>query len=965
MELKEKNNLFLLVIVAVVAIVAIIIMISTTSTRNYEPTNYVEQTTEVSNTEFSSSDITGAAYTTTTQTTYGCIDTDNGKSYASKGVVTYKVGNTKITKGDYCRAFNGPILVENYCKNGQFASADYVCPYGCSNGRCKSFNEAMYWTDWIDRDDPSGMADYEHKIETPWVCSSPIAVECRKTDGTHYISADQDIFCNREVGVVCYNALNPEGCYDYKVRYLCPKINLTNSTKSESHIKCIETDNGRDVYNKGFTTGVTFVGDRTQAQKLMDHCQTPTDRNLLVEYYCGDDGYLHEEQAIKCSEGCFDGACKKPATGYCGDNLINNFPNEECDGINIGQVTCKDFGFDSGNVSCMPPGSQSECSFNTAKCFKNTGVCGDNIISPGEECEPEVLFKAVCTDFADYAGGLLTCNPQTCKFDTSKCEKIQAGYCGNGVINIGEQCDGTNIQKSCIDINEFTGGELSCYPAGSQNGCSYDTRNCVQLNVDISMINDVLMNQGDTLYITWTASQNMANYLRYISAIHVKTGAEIIIENGLNTIGTSGKYSWTIPTYLPDGEYVIEVGVQPKGYGTYSRSRPLTITKNVVGCNGDPNIDSAPQCEIGQVYKCEAIDPSVYIDGPATCKNDCTFDLSQCIKKPKAYCGDRIINGYEQCDGTNFGKVISCSNINPQYTGGTLSCFPPGSQNECSFNTAGCIVGFNDYVKVLQIRNKGTITNSNVGGLLEFGDITKMYGYATDGKIFKVKASIAHFPNNPKYSFPFELMMNPGIPEFECEKYRIYSVSASTTYTTWIQCAAKNYTINNSGYTTAELTISIPAASSYNGQVVTARVRLYKGSVYVTSDSLFVSYAEVYAKNKPVAYCGDGIITPSAGEECDNSAITIDVMRECSTFYPDKYVSGYIKCGANCKYDLSDCKSATYCGDGIITSGIGEQCDGSNLGQITECTQIDNRFVGGKVICTADCQYDLSQCMVY
>jgi hypothetical protein len=50
-------------------------------------------------------------------------------------------------------------------------------------------------------------------------------------------------------------------------------------------------------------------------------------------------------------------------------------------------------------------------------------------------------------------------------------------YCGNGVIDIGEDCDGTNLGgKTCLDVG-FTAGTLKCTSA-----CKFDTASCSYCN---------------------------------------------------------------------------------------------------------------------------------------------------------------------------------------------------------------------------------------------------------------------------------------------------------------------------------------------------------------------------------------------------------------------------------------------------------------------------------------------------
>ena len=64
----------------------------------------------------------------------------------------------------------------------------------------------------------------------------------------------------------------------------------------------------------------------------------------------------------------------------------------------------------------------------------------------------------------------------TVKSLTYDCHEVV--NCGNGAIDNGEQCDGTNLGGlACSDIGGFTGGTLSCFSSGS-NKCKFDKTLC-------------------------------------------------------------------------------------------------------------------------------------------------------------------------------------------------------------------------------------------------------------------------------------------------------------------------------------------------------------------------------------------------------------------------------------------------------------------------------------------------------
>jgi hypothetical protein len=133
-----------------------------------------------------------------------------------------------------------------------------------------------------------------------------------------------------------------------------------------------------------------------------------------------------------------------------------------------------------------------------------TPNCGDGFISGldeigGEQCDPASPwpFNAqMCTSLGlGFTGGSLGCNPSTCQFDTSgctmpatcpdascnggetcaSCPQDCGACCGNGSIDAGEDCDGSNLGgETCSSVlgAGYT-GSLSC------SACSFNTSACV------------------------------------------------------------------------------------------------------------------------------------------------------------------------------------------------------------------------------------------------------------------------------------------------------------------------------------------------------------------------------------------------------------------------------------------------------------------------------------------------------
>jgi len=88
-------------------------------------------------------------------------------------------------------------------------------------------------------------------------------------------------------------------------------------------------------------------------------------------------------------------------------------------------------------------------------------TCGNGYLNEGEDCD-QALNGASCASLG-FPGGILGCNLDTCKFDTSGCE-----VCGNGTKGVGEECDGAlPVDLICEDLVK-AGTPQSCDPVSCQ-----------------------------------------------------------------------------------------------------------------------------------------------------------------------------------------------------------------------------------------------------------------------------------------------------------------------------------------------------------------------------------------------------------------------------------------------------------------------------------------------------------------
>ncbi|MBU1413927.1 SUMF1/EgtB/PvdO family nonheme iron enzyme [Myxococcota bacterium] len=105
------------------------------------------------------------------------------------------------------------------------------------------------------------------------------------------------------------------------------------------------------------------------------------------------------------------------------------------------------------------------------------------------------------------------------------------------------------------------------------------------------------------------------------------------------------------------------------------------------------------------------------------------------------------------------------------------------------------------------------------------------------------------------------------------------------------------------------------------------------------------------ADTKNVDSCGDGFIDP--GEECD---INVGDTTCASLGYYSQ--AGLLTCNIDCTFNLSVCTGGK-CGDGMIQTGMGEDCDGAEMAGM-EC--LDLGLGMGTLACKDNCHWNTVGC---
>lgn len=122
---------------------------------------------------------------------------------------------------------------------------------------------------------------------------------------------------------------------------------------------------------------------------------------------------------------------------------------------------------------------------------------------------------------------------------------------------------------------------------------------------------------------------------------------------------------------------IITSASEPVGQQTTGNSaEAICRTRGIAGassCTGNVTINE-------QVFECK-------IDPPGS--GQCTASFGG----TEGYCGNNTIDYGENCDGTNFDNATCLSVTQNPPRNGTIACFDPETENECTFDTSDCTCG--------------------------------------------------------------------------------------------------------------------------------------------------------------------------------------------------------------------------------------------------------------------------------
>jgi hypothetical protein len=390
--------------------------------------------------------------------------------------------------------------------------------------------------------------------------------------------------------------------------------------------------------------------------------------------YCTDCG----DGKVEGEEGCDEGSLNSDGPNascrtdcrlrQCGDGIVDDEFDEECDGAVPAGVTCLSLGFYEGELSCT-----SLCQLDVRQC---QGRCGDGFRTGDEACDGADFGGATCGDYGFYTGSL-ACSGDCQTVNTAGCSQ----RCGDGELNGNEECDGDKFgNESCV-TKGFYQGTLAC-----ASDCTIVTAGCSE------RCGDGLKNGTEACDDQDFGDRTCQSYGYYQGSLTCKYECrQISIENCSEHCGDGIKNG----DEECDGEdFGVDSCMTPaRGYYSGNLTCLASCKVSEADCSGrcgDLTKNGTEVCDgldFGGTTCVDYQSPGYgkYYSGHLTCENQCTSIVPHCTE----WCGDGARNGTEKCDPGHQGVSPDLGGANCQafkFYGGPLAC----AQSCNGFDTSGC-----------------------------------------------------------------------------------------------------------------------------------------------------------------------------------------------------------------------------------------------------------------------------------
>jgi hypothetical protein len=267
-----------------------------------------------------------------------CTDSDGGLNYTMKGGASR--GNTPpYTDSCYCpinrklsdlgACADGPFVGEWFCNASSYTEMKtYECPNGCRDGACVAQISSSCGDDVVDASKGEECDDGQENGKNGWCNAQCKHAPCTDTDGGRNefqkgvtrsgfgeTTGAEDI-CASD-GVSVYEAYCDGNTIKSSVRITCANGCENGACKKATGNVCTDTD-GKDPTRKGSMTSTEL-----EWKDAEEYCATPnhdaTNSYSYASSCSGNDCFVFEyscsgtqpnTDAIRCPQGCGNGACK-------------------------------------------------------------------------------------------------------------------------------------------------------------------------------------------------------------------------------------------------------------------------------------------------------------------------------------------------------------------------------------------------------------------------------------------------------------------------------------------------------------------------------------------------------------------------------------------------------------------------------------------------------------------------------
>lgn len=417
----------------------------------------------------------------------------------------------------------------------------------------------------------------------------------------------------------------PPSCGDGVVQYgsgeQCDGADATYSgalcSFGDSDMLGMPCDEDVDCGSSGICGGSTYFADCAPGQQRVRTCDD--DIGGTCDYLLASSGYPYSE--------CM-------AIGSCGDGVVD--ADEECD-----------------------DGNSDSSDFCTSSCTLNT--CGDGSVYVGvEECDDGSQNGETCS--ALYGSTCSSCSV-SCRYEVSS-----GAFCGDGVINGAEYCDGSDIPYKWFDdalgiysaenctaaqvdtARDFDGVTYHCRRVGVCNGGSVNGAYCTA-NVSFTSSEDTYVCGANSSCTYPTCSSSCVSSCPFADSVASLTMVT-------NQPGADVDSMAEVYTYDDDSTAIL----------------PNAITLQVPSCSAVSSFSAVidtSEADLSDLYIIFAVDNSYNLEEPARTA------LKNAISSVFSSYGSRAhvtLEGYSRRAGTGLCSDTGRDCASDTDCGGTATC---------------------------------------------------------------------------------------------------------------------------------------------------------------------------------------------------------------------------------------------------------------------------------------------------